>query len=378
VIDALLGTGLNGSARGKALEWIREINTSFPNAKIVAVDVPSGMSSDTGRSEGEIARADVCVTFTAPKVCHVLPPNCNRYGELIVGRIGSPDTLMSDVPLHSTEPADFVRLLQPRASDSNKGDYGHVLIVGGAPGKTGAAEMAGLAALRVGAGLSTVASSSTAFGTPEMMHVALPASWSDLQPLTHRKRVVALGPGLGTESWSRALVRDTVRECKLPLVLDADALNVLSGSEWDSKAGFRVITPHPGEMARLLQRSIEEIQAERITSAKAYSAACGAVVVLKGYRTVIAFADGRVWINPTGSPALAKGGTGDVLTGLMAGMLAQWPNDREAAVLAAVYLHGLAGQRAARAGFEACVLATDILQFLPEAMRECSRVSDVH
>ena len=378
VIDALLGTGLNGSARGKALEWIREINTSFPNAEVVAVDVPSGMSSDSGSSEGDVARANACVTFTAPKVCHVLPPNCNRYGELIVGRIGSPDALMSDVRLHLTEPADFARLLRPRASDSNKGDYGHVLVVGGAPGKTGAAEMAGLAALRAGAGLSTVASSRAESGTPEMMHAALPASWNELQPLTHRKRVVALGPGLGTEPWSRELVRDTVRECRLPLVLDADALNVLAGSDWRSNAGFRVITPHPGEMARLLQRTTEEIQAERIQSARDYSAGWGAVVVLKGYRTVIAFPDRRVWINPTGSPALAKGGTGDVLTGLMAGMLAQWPNDREAAVLAAVYLHGLAGQRAARAGFEACVLATDILQFLPEAMRECSRVSDFH
>jgi ADP-dependent NAD(P)H-hydrate dehydratase / NAD(P)H-hydrate epimerase len=378
VIDALLGSGLNGSARGKALEWIREINTGFPNAKVVAVDVPSGMSSDSGTSEGEVARADVCVTFTAPKVCHVLPPNCGGFGELIVGRIGSPDALMSDVRLHATEPADFARLLQPRPRDSNKGDYGHVLVVGGAPGKTGAAEMTGLAALRAGAGLSTVASSSAEFSTPEVMHAALPTSWGELEPLTHRKRVVALGPGLGTDPWSRDLVPDTVRECKLPLVLDADALNVLSGSAWDSKAGFRVLTPHPGEMSRLLHRTIEEIQRERISSARDYSMVSGAVVVLKGYRTVIAFPDGRVWINPTGSPALAKGGTGDVLTGLMAGMLAQWPNDREAAVLAAVYLHGLAGQRAACASFEACVLATDILHYLPEAMRECARVSDRH
>jgi NAD(P)H-hydrate epimerase len=236
--------------------------------------------------------------------------------------------------------------------------------------------MAGLAALRAGAGLTSIASSAAESVAPELMREQLPKSWPELEALTRRKRVVAVGPGLGTEPWARDLVCDTVRECKLPLVLDADALNVLSATAWDSKAGFRVLTPHPGEMSRLLQRTIEEVQRERIQSARDYSAARGAVVVLKGYRTVIAFPDGRVWINPTGSPALAKGGTGDVLTGLMAGMLAQWPDDREAAVLAAVYLHGLAGQRAARATFENCVLATDILHYLPEAMRECARVSD--
>jgi ADP-dependent NAD(P)H-hydrate dehydratase / NAD(P)H-hydrate epimerase len=374
LVDALLGTGLQGPARGKALDWIREINTGFPHAKVVAVDVPSGMNSDSGVSEGDVARADVCVTFTALKVCHVLAPNCDQTGEVIVGHIGSRASLLSEVRLHMTEPADFAHLLKPRAPESNKGDYGHVLVVGGAEGKTGAAGMAGLAALRVGAGLTTVASTAAKFDYPELMTAPLPASWAELEAITHRKRVVALGPGLGTEPWARELVRDTVRECKLPLVLDADGLNALAGSEWEPGPGFRVLTPHPGEMSRLLNRSIKEVQQERLTAARDYAAKCGATVVLKGNRTVIALPDGRIWINPTGSPALAKGGTGDVLTGLIAGMLAQWPDDRDAAVLAAVYLHGLAGQRAARDTFESTVLATDLLKYLPEAMRECARV----
>jgi NAD(P)H-hydrate epimerase len=283
---------------------------------------------------------------------------------------------MSEVRLHMTEPADFRHLLQPRPPDSNKGDFGHALIVGGAEGKAGAAEMAGLASLRAGAGLTTVASSAHNFAVPELMAAPLPVSWPELEALTHRKRVIAIGPGLGTEPWARHLVLDAVRACKLPLVLDADALNALAGSEWESGTAFRVMTPHPGEMSRLLQRSIENVQQDRLNAARDYAAACGATVVLKGNRTVVALPDGRIWINPTGSPALAKGGTGDVLTGLIAGMLAQWPEDRDAAVLAAVYLHGLAGQRAARETFESFVLATDLLNHLPEAMRECARVPD--
>ena len=147
VID-LLGTGISGAARGIALEWIREINHGFPHAKVLAVDLPSGMDSDRGVSEGEVARADACVTFTGLKVCHALPPNCDACGEVTVGKIGSPDEYMADSLLHLTEPADFGRLLGPRKVDTNKGDYGHVLVVGGAEGKTGAAEMAGIAALR--------------------------------------------------------------------------------------------------------------------------------------------------------------------------------------------------------------------------------------
>ncbi len=199
---------------------------------------------------------------------------------------------------------------------------------------------------------------------------------SELELLLHRKRVLAIGPGLGTSEPAVSLVRDALRNAKEPVVIDADGLNVLAGYEWNSDRRFRVLTPHPGEMSRLQDTSIEEVQSNRLSTALAYSRKRNCVVVLKGYRSIIAFPDGRAFINPTGSPALAKGGTGDILTGLIAGMLAQYPNEREAAVLAAIYLHGLAGQYAARETFERTVLATEVLDYLPEAMRECARVSD--
>jgi hydroxyethylthiazole kinase-like uncharacterized protein yjeF len=376
VVDALIGTGAKGAPRGKALDWIREINSGFPHAKVLAVDVPSGMNSDGGTSEGELARATACVTFTALKVCHALAPNCDLCGEIIVSKIGSPDALLSEIPLHLVEPGDFASVLTPRPRDSNKGDYGHVLVVGGSAGKTGAAEMAGLAALRAGAGLVTVASSADHFGNPELMSEMLPSNWSGLEPLLRRKRVLALGPGLGSTDLAVSLVRDAVRSARQAMVVDADGLNALAGHDWAADAHVRVLTPHPGEMARMMSKQIHEIQGSRIESAQAYAKRTGSYVVLKGYRTVIAFPDGCCWINPTGSPALAKGGTGDVLTGLIAGMMAQNPEDPGAAVLAAVYLHGLAGQRAAQDTFERCVLATELLHYLPEAMRECARVSD--
>jgi NAD(P)H-hydrate epimerase len=267
-------------------------------------------------------------------------------------------------------------LLKPRNPESNKGDYGHVLVAGGAEGKSGAAEMCGLAALRVGAGLTTVASSISRFKHPELMAAPLPQSWSALEPLLHRKRVLAIGPGLGTDDWTVSLVRDAVHNAKQVMVIDADALYVLAGYELKCGGRYRVLTPHPGEMSRLRNISIEQVQNNRLETAQACARDHDCVVILKGYRSVIAFPDGRTFINPTGSPALAKGGTGDILTGLIAGMLSQNPDDRDPAVLAAVYLHGLAGQYAARELSERCVLATDVLNHLPEAIRECQRASD--
>jgi ADP-dependent NAD(P)H-hydrate dehydratase / NAD(P)H-hydrate epimerase len=376
VIDAVLGTGVTGAARGRALDFIREINSNFPGAKVVAVDVPSGMNSDSGASEGEFARADATVTFTAPKLCHVLPPNCDATGELHVGHIGSPARLLDAIALHMTEPADFRDLLRRRDPDSNKGMYGHVLAAGGAPGKTGAAEMMGIAALRAGAGLVTVASAASGFANPELMMGELPNSWDALTQASDKKTIVAIGPGLGTGSEHIAMVRTAVERLELPMVLDADALNALAGHEWRGPAAPRVLTPHPGEMSRLAGISTREVQAGRIAVARQYAQAHNCTVVLKGYRTVTAFADGRAWINPTGTPALATGGTGDILTGLIAGTMAQSPRDWNAAVLAGVYLHGLAAQMAERVWGERAFIATDLLQYLPEAMRDSARLSD--
>jgi ADP-dependent NAD(P)H-hydrate dehydratase / NAD(P)H-hydrate epimerase len=380
VVDALLGTGISGPATGAMLEAIREISSGFPVAKVVAVDIPSGMPSDTGEPLGEQARADYTVTFTAPKPGQALPPNCNAVGDLRVEAIGSPPQLYEgddSIWLSLAEPALFRHLLAPRPRDSNKGGFGHVLVIAGSHGKTGAAAMSGMAALRSGAGLVTVASAESAIAViaghaAELMTV--PLDPDDLAGIAEKKDVVAIGPGLGTNTETVAMVRRAVADFRQPMVVDADALNALAGTEWSGGGRLRVLTPHPGEMARLTAKKIAEIQADRVGAARGLATARQVCLVLKGERTLIAFPDGRVWINPTGTPAMATGGTGDILTGLIAGFLGQFPKEPDIAVAAAVYLHGLAGQLGAAALTEQCLVATDLLRYLPAAMEECARL----
>ncbi len=365
VVDALLGTGIAGPAAGRMLEGIREINRGFPLARVVAVDIPSGLPSDTATPTGEFARADCTVTFTAPKVAHALPPNCDHMGELVVGAIGSPAELYDHVWLSMLEPAMFRTLLAPRPRSGHKGTFGHALIVGGSPGKTGAAAMAGIAALRAGAGLVTVASDERALPqiaghAPELMTSPIEDS------MFEGKTVIGIGPGLGPRA---AEVAKQTASLAVPLVVDADALS----SDLRRPGGQpTVMTPHPGEMARLTGKPTAEVQADRVGVARAYAQEHGVTLVLKGQRTVIALADGRAWINPTGTPALGTGGTGDILTGLITGMLAQFPKQPDEAVAAAVYLHGLAGELGARELGEKSLIATDILKYLPGAMEACA------
>ena len=388
VVDALLGTGLAGPARGPSAEFIRESTTGFPHAQVVAVDLPSGLASDGGTVPGDAVRAHATVTFTAPKLCHVLSPACEYVGELRVAQIGShPDLYEKDdsIFLSLSSPAAFRHLFKPRVSDSNKGLYGHALIVAGGRGKSGAAAMAGIGALRTGAGLVTVASAESAISAiaayaPEMMTEPLPETKSghvaDLpETVLARKNVVALGPGLGTSDETVQLIRRLVDELRVPTVVDADGLNAIAGTVIRPK-GPRVLTPHPGEMARLTGQTTAAVQSDRIGVARAYAQEHGVCLVLKGNRTVIAFPDGRVWINPTGSPAMATAGTGDILTGMLAGLIAQFPEDVQAAVLAGVYLHGRAGELGAGELGEKPLIATDLSRFLPEAMREIAEVSD--
>jgi ADP-dependent NAD(P)H-hydrate dehydratase / NAD(P)H-hydrate epimerase len=384
VIDALLGTGVNGPASGLMLEGIRAINHEFPLAQVVAVDIPSGMPSDTGAASGEIARADYTVTFTAPKVAQVMPPNCDGVGELIVRPIGSAPNLYEDVWLSLVEPAMFRDLLAPRAPSGHKGTYGHALIVAGSRGKSGAAAMSGMAALRAGAGLVTVASAASAIAeiamhAPELMTEPLKETESglialnaDISGVAAGKTVVAVGPGLGRAPHIAALVNGMLESFAQPMVLDADAL-VPSPAAGSGRT--RILTPHPGEMARLTGKTTAEVQADRIGIARAHALEHGVTLVLKGQRTILAFPDGRVSINPTGTPAMGTGGTGDILTGLIAGMLAQFPDRPDQAVAAAVYLHGRAGELGAAANGEQYLIATDILQYLPDAMEECADLS---
>jgi NAD(P)H-hydrate epimerase len=387
VIDALLGTGLQGPVTGPMVEWVREVNHGFPLAKVVAIDIPSGLESDAAVTASVTARADYTVTFTAPKIGQVLAPNCFRVGRLRVAPIGSPASLVeqdSSLLLSLVEPALFAALLAPRDPSANKGNFGHVLVVAGSRGKTGAAAMTGLAALRSGAGLVTVASAESAISViaghaPELMTVPLPETTAgsislqgfDVAKLAEKKSVIALGPGLGTEAETVEMVRHVAREFSGPLVIDADGLNALAGAAFTAAGRVRVLTPHPGEMARLTGRSVEEVQYDRVAAARSFASGRKVILVLKGYRTLIAFPDGRVWINPTGTPALATGGTGDILTGTIAGFLAQFPKDVDHAVAAAVYLHGLAGQLGAAELGEKGLIATDLLRFYPAAIDAC-------
>ena len=346
VIDALLGTGWREPVEGRYADLIRSINEDFPHAKVVAVDIPSAM----------LVRADYTVTFAAPKAEMLLNERAGNAGKLMVADIGIPaDLTESDLEL--SEARDFAPLFTPRKRDSNKGDFGHVLVVGGAPGKTGAAAMSGLAALRMGAGLVTVACSDPSRLAPELMTQSLDRI--SLEKMT----VLAIGPGLGI---NRELVARLMQEAAFPTVIDADGLNSIAGTDFRGRGVETVLTPHPGEMARLTGAKVTD----RIATARGFAEQRNVCLVLKGFRTLIAFPDGKVWINPTGSPSMAKGGTGDILTGLIAGMIAQFPRDIPTAVRAAVWLHGRAGEIAAAELTEQCVLATDLLAYLPPAIRE--------
>ncbi len=380
VIDALLGTGITGPAKGHYAELIHEINSGFPAAKVIAVDIPSGLPHSPS------VRADHTVTFVAPKIDQVLGPQYECCGEMIVGDIGTPAHLLEQVQLCLAEPREFNFLFEPRTRDSNKGSYGHALVVAGSRGKAGAAAMAGIAALRAGAGLVTVASAESAISqiasyAPELMTVPLDETedgditaggFNPLRKLSAKKTVMVVGPGIGTYRLTTALVRRLFREIDVPMVVDADGLNALAGSPFRAESVPRVLTPHPGEMSRLWGVDIAEVQKDRLGIARRFASERNVILVLKGDRTVTALPDGRAWINPTGSAAMATGGTGDILTGLIAGLIAQFPERIEQAVIAAVWLHGRAGEIGAMRLGEKPFLAMDILQYLPEAMRAVS------
>ncbi len=385
VVDALLGTGLQGPARGLLAEVIHDVNAECGRARVVAVDMPSGMPSDSGEPTGEAVRADYTVTFTAPKISQVFPPNCEHVGELTVAPIGTARSVLESNPklkLLLLEGSDFTSLLAPRSPSSHKGDFGHVLVVGGSRSKPGAVIRTGDATLRAGAGLVTVATAAGAVGavvshTPELMTIpadempdgsmaerSFSADWLE------RKTIVAIGPGVGTASQNAKLVLRVAEEAwkaKLPLVVDADGLTALaSAKKWKRPASVTVLTPHPGEMSRLTGLPVKEVLQRRVEVAREFAEKRGVYLVLKGFRTLIASPDGQVLVNPTGTPAMAKGGSGDVLTGMIAGFLAQFPKAGPALVIAAaVYLHGLAAQMAAKS--EQTLLATDILSALPQA-----------
>jgi len=394
-VDALLGTGIAKPLEGFLLEVARDINTLFPSAQVLAVDLPTGISADSGELIGEHMRADFSVTFTAPKFAHVFPPACERVGEWRVNQIGTPAEALQGDPslsLNYVCRQDVNWIGKPRAAAGHKGNYGHVLILAGSIGKTGAAAMAARAALRAGAGLVTVATARSALPIVaslgvEFMTEALPETeggaisfraleGQGLDNLVVGKTVLVVGPGIGTHPETAEFVRAVVNKYSLPLVLDADGLNALAGRMESFRQDLRpvgssVFTPHPGEMARLTGKRTAEIQTRRVAVAREFSQQFGITLVLKGFRTLIASPDGHVEVNPTGNPGMATGGTGDVLTGLVAGLLAQYPTHPVGEVAtAAVYLHGLAGDLAAEELGQPSMLAGDLLEKIPQAYKE--------
>ncbi len=399
IVDAILGTGFRPPVSPLYAAAIRKMNAAA--APIVAVDIPSGAdagamrpasSNDSPAGVHNEARADAIVTFTAPHPAHVFAALTG--GPTVIAPIGSPpEAIVSQLGLQLSTPLDFAPLLAPRARDANKGSYGHVLVIGGSLGKAGAAAMAGFSALRAGAGLSTVATPKSALATvagfhPEIMTEPLPEteegtislraleSGSGLDTLLQRK-TLAIGPGISRNSETAEFVRTIVKRNATSMVVDADGLNAFEGvaDKLNGCGRILVITPHPGEMARLTGLTIAEIQANRLEVARNFAREHELIVVLKGHRTLIAgpttaAPDGTVWVNPTGNPGMATGGTGDILTGMVAGLIAQHPQHALAATALAVYLHGLAGDLASESVGESSLVATDLVRFLPQAFAE--------
>jgi ADP-dependent NAD(P)H-hydrate dehydratase / NAD(P)H-hydrate epimerase len=385
IVDALFGTGLSAPLAG-LLETIVEDVNGMP-APVVSVDLPSGMSADTHELIGPCIEATLTVTLAAPKLPLVLPPARLKVGDLAVADIGIPLGVVEalDGPRVELLTREGVRGLVPeRSPDSHKGSFGHVLVVAGSRGKTGAGCLAAVGALRAGAGLVTVATPAScqpivaALGAEYMTEGLAETAAGTVAAealdavLGFGCRVVAAGPGLGTGDGVRALVAGLLERADVPLVLDADALNAFAGEPGRLVARdghVTIVTPHPGEMARLLGLGTEEVQAHRLEAARTLATTHRLYVVLKGHRTVIATPNGNAFINPTGNPGMATGGTGDVLTGMIAGWLAQ-VGDPEAACILGVYLHGAAGDLARDDDGEVAMTAGDVAAHVGDAILE--------
>jgi len=310
-------------------------------------------------------------------------------GPTLVAPIGSPEeAIVSALQLNMITARDIAPLIGPRPPAANKGNFGHVLVIGGSTGKAGAAAMAGMAALRAGAGLSTVGTPKSVLPTvagfhPELMTEPIEETeagtiskralgYGHMDALAKGKTVLAVGPGISRHAETADFVRTVVKKYEIPMVLDADGLNAFEGRAAELKGAGRslVITPHPGEVARLTDSTVAEVQKDRLNVARTFAREHELIVVLKGDRTLIARPDGTVWVNTTGNPGMSTGGTGDILTGMTAGFIAQNPNRIVEAVICAVHLHGLAGDVARESVGEQCMTATDLLKALPEAFRQ--------
>ncbi len=387
IVDGLFGTGLSRPLEGELARLVGEINR-LP-APVLAIDLPSGLQGGSAGIPGPHLEAEVTVTFAAPKLAHVLPPAADAVGQVVVADLGMPPELIERAPgdLYLLQAEELAAQLIPRPVDAHKGDFGHALLVAGGRGTAGAAVLAARGALRGGAGLVTVAVPAPVLATVdgaslESMTLGLAAgpeglaedAADELLAAAAGKQVVAIGPGLGLAETTLAVVRRVALACGLPLVLDADGISAFAGRAevLAGRTAATVLTPHPGELGRLFGIGSAEVQEDRPAAARRAAAAAHAVVVLKGHQTVVAAPAGEVWINPTGNPGMATGGSGDVLTGLVASLLAQG-YDAVAAAQLAVYVHGLAGDLAAAAVGETALVAGDLVDRLGEAFEQLAR-----
>jgi len=382
IIDAILGTGISGEVRGAAREAIEVINRSM--APVISVDIPSGVSGDTGQVMGMAVQADRTLTFGLPKIGHYCYPGRDHCGEIELVDISLPAMLVAaaELPTNLTAASDVAAMLPPRWADMHKGEAGRLLIVAGSPGMTGAAAMAGLAAVRSGAGLVTVAIPQSlndilevkctevmTLPLPETVQGSLaPEAMDQILDFAEGCDAVALGPGLSQVPETVELARQLIERISVPLVVDADGLNACAGATepLKSRKAPTAITPHPGELSRITGQSIADIQQDRVSAARQAAQELQCVVVLKGAGTVTAHPGGQVWVNPTGNAGMASGGVGDVLTGVIGGLLAGGGDVMKAAV-SAVYCHGLAGDLAVDYCGQRALIASDLLVQLPAA-----------
>lgn len=388
VVDALLGTGLNAPVRGLAAELIALVNAS--GRPVVAVDIPSGLDADRGQPLGTAIRAQLTATFGYPKLGLSLYPGLNYVGRLVVVDIGiAPEALDTVRPMVGLlSPQTVAHLLQPRQPESHKGSFGHLLVLAGARGKSGAALLAASAGLRVGTGLVTLAGPESlvpvfssalleamTVGLPERADGSLRMTAKALHALLLDRTAIAFGPGISVSVDTLRLTRWLLKQSEVPLLIDADGLNCVAAQPDMLRAASQpvVLTPHPGEMARLTGTGTAEVQARRLEIARSFAGHSGCYVVLKGARTVVAAPDGWAWINPTGNPGMASGGMGDALAGIIGGLLAQGYQPAEACQLG-VFVHGSAGDLAVQEIGPVGILARDVIDRLPRSLQSLSAV----
>ncbi len=366
LVDALFGTGLNRAPSGVYADVLRDI--AELRIPVLAIDLPSGANASSGVPFEPCVQAEVTVTFAAPKVCHIFEPAALYCGEVIVADISIPDVAVDEeaVTLALITPKSIQPHIAPRLAATHKGTYGHVAAIAGSPGRSGAAVMCARGAIRAGAGLVTVITDEM---TAKLVHVGCIEAMTD-STLPAQSKAVLIGPGLADNDESYANIREQIASIDLPMIIDASALNAFASraNELNPRGLPRVITPHPGELARIMGSDTTSINADRITAARDAARTCNCVVVLKGHQTLVAEPDGHVWVNPTGNPGMATGGMGDVLSGVVAALLARGTDPLDAACTA-VYLHGLAGDLLKEEIGDIGLAATEVADRIPRAIQ---------